>query len=389
MLMYLSIFGSISIFAIMEVMGLIKKTKTSKCIVYSYLVLFFLLTCIRWGGPGDWDNYYDFFLSLPGHSLAMPNNPHGFEIGYVYLNVFVRLFTDNYSVFLAVGGLILLIAQILMFRNLCYEKQDVFLKNDYQSLRLYPKEVSGFPVFSLLIVWTIHFSYLFFIRSHFAFAICAVGLVFVKKKKPFLFILTVLLAMLFHKSAIVFFVVYPIYHLSISKNWLILLTFIGSLLMLFLFEPAVRLFANFCGGALGARILSYLNRGPEAGYGSVYSFAVNLIKGVFNFVFLLILYFFTYESQKNNKWYLGLLNIYCFGCVLYAGTMLASQALSRAVGLFLDVQIFMTPYLIGVFRYRDNRFVASLVLIVYLLLRLIVGLGQLSNSYYPFPSVFG
>ena len=66
----------------------------------------------------------------------------------------------------------------------------------------------GLPVFLL------NFSGL---RQAIAIGITALSFNFIKEKKPVQFILLVILASLFHKSAIVFLAMYPIYNIKLDK----------------------------------------------------------------------------------------------------------------------------------------------------------------------------
>ena len=66
----------------------------------------------------------------------------------------------------------------------------------------------GLPVFLL------NFSGL---RQAIAMGITALSFNFIKEKKPVQFILLVILASLFHKSAIVFLAMYPIYNIKLDK----------------------------------------------------------------------------------------------------------------------------------------------------------------------------
>lgn len=80
------------------------------------------------------------------------------------------------------------------------------------------------------------------IRQSMAMAICLLAYEHVKNRKPVRFALTVLLAMLFHKSAIVFFVVYFVYYLKF--NWRYIIVAVGGLALFVAFADEIATLYN-------------------------------------------------------------------------------------------------------------------------------------------------
>lgn len=80
------------------------------------------------------------------------------------------------------------------------------------------------------------------IRQSIAMAICLLAYEHVKNRKPVRFALTVLLAMLFHKSAIVFFVVYFVYYLKF--NWRYIVVAVGGLALFVAFADEIATLYN-------------------------------------------------------------------------------------------------------------------------------------------------
>lgn len=78
-----------------------------------YLLATFLLLTVflslRWETGTDWDSYFEYFHEL--------DNYRAFEIGYVLENEFIRLFTDNFTLFLLINSTIALIPVALLIRN--------------------------------------------------------------------------------------------------------------------------------------------------------------------------------------------------------------------------------------------------------------------------------
>jgi transmembrane protein EpsG len=77
-------------------------------------VTFLLLTVflsVRWETGTDWDSYFEYFHEL--------DNYRNFEIGYVLENEAIRLFTDNFTLFLFINSTIAIIPIAMFIRNEC------------------------------------------------------------------------------------------------------------------------------------------------------------------------------------------------------------------------------------------------------------------------------
>ena len=68
-------------------------------------VLLFLFTGLRWETGTDWSSYKDLFDSLE-LDWTFLLSVYSFDLGYVLLNAFVKLFTDNYTLFLVIDSFI-------------------------------------------------------------------------------------------------------------------------------------------------------------------------------------------------------------------------------------------------------------------------------------------
>ena len=119
-----------------------------------------------------------------------------YETGYILFNKFLALFSTDYQVLLfSCAALSLLPAGYMIYKE---------SKQPDLSLYIF----MGLPTFVML------FSGL---RQAIAVGICALALYWVIRKKLPAFLLTVALAMTFHKSAAIFFVAYPVYHFKMNK----------------------------------------------------------------------------------------------------------------------------------------------------------------------------
>lgn len=91
------------IIAVLEVSKDVKSYKTVILFFSSFLL--FLFTGLRWETGTDWFSYKELFdtLELDWTFLL---NVYAFDLGYVILNASVKLFTDNYTLFLLIDSFI-------------------------------------------------------------------------------------------------------------------------------------------------------------------------------------------------------------------------------------------------------------------------------------------
>lgn len=138
------------------------------------------------------------------------------EKGYVVLNKIVSFLGGDFRVFLCVVSLMTTIPFYF----------------------LYKKETNNPILCIALYLGCLPFSMFFSgLRQAIAMAFIVPSYLFVKNKKIILFICTVLLASLFHKSALVVLLLYPIYHIRLSKVAVFILAVV--LLLTFVFRRQI------------------------------------------------------------------------------------------------------------------------------------------------------
>ncbi len=181
-----------------------QEKKLKKWMVILSVLPMFLLFVLRYKRVGaDTIGYVKFFEEMKGISFAelYLDKEMRVELGYRLYAKLISLITDNYTVYFLFNG-------IIIFGSL-YHFANRYVKNPF--------------VFFFLFVSLGTYSFVETgLRQSLAMAVCLWAVDFVKNKKPIKFILTVLLAYLFHKSAIIFFMLYP---LTLIKryDWMILI----------------------------------------------------------------------------------------------------------------------------------------------------------------------
>ena len=173
-------------------------------IAVRYTFLFILLLLIfldgfRWNIGTDWRSYYDYFSS---HSIDSY-----YEIGYSLFSFFISSLTDNYTIF------ILIIAII-----------------QYFTLAFFIQKFSINPLVSLCIAYSIYLPLLGMNRQFIALSITLVSVVFIVKRKIIPYILLIVCACFFHKSASFFFPAYLLWNKQIDKK-IIIGVLLGALII--------------------------------------------------------------------------------------------------------------------------------------------------------------
>jgi len=199
------------------------------------------------------------------------------------------------------------------------------------------------------------------LRQSLAISITLLSFDLIKRKKLFCFILTVLLAALFHSSAIIFLVAYPAYHIKLSK-WMQIAT---MLILPTTFILRVPLFN------LLSKILK--DNAQVDNNGSITLFII------FSAIYIFIVMFNNYNDAEFN----GLRNIYFLACFCQAFSAAFYNAM-RVGYYFMIYLVILLPKLI-LDRYNSTETFESkrTGLIIYLLIFVCFfayGLNSIANA---------
>ena len=193
------------------------KFQKNKIILGSFFVILITILCLRDVSCGiDLENYKIFWNSALNMSFKSGINQYEIETGYHAIEYFISRFTDDFQIFLSIVA-ILSIAPLWYF---------------------YKKE-SEMPILTILLFVTIAPFTMFFsgLRQAIAIAIAVPAFYLAKNKKMFCFIAIVILATLIHTSAVLLFVIYPLYHAKITKKWLLFV--IPIIVVIFIFNEQI------------------------------------------------------------------------------------------------------------------------------------------------------
>jgi len=182
--------------------SLFKKTskeekKVSVIALDIFFLIFLVLLCLRSVQCGvDQKNYLYFFNQVKGVGFIDLFFVY-LEPGYFVLAKLTQIVTQNFQVLIALISFLTVIPLWKMYRK--------ETKNAYLTVIL----------FATVAPFTVYFSGL---RQILAVTLGIPAYYYAKEKKPLHFLLIVLLAYFFHQSALLLFILYPLYHIKLTKN---------------------------------------------------------------------------------------------------------------------------------------------------------------------------
>lgn len=355
--MYLYIiFGLISLLSFSE-MNLGRKF--GKVAIIPIILIFYLLSFLRWERGTDWAAYNFIFE----HSSAVYIQIM-YEFLFVKLNSIIYSTTGDYSVLLFAQ------ASIIFF---CF----------FYIIRKY----SEAPVFSVLVWFSLSLASVFFTRQTIAVAICVFALHFIIQRKVYLFLLTVFIAMLFHKSALIFFPAYWIYYLNLSRKQIIVVV-IASFALTSVASSLLNIIGSSDLGSISTRSTVYMEAGTDDAFGSSYSPMETMIRGVSYRLFLIAIFIIFLFKNYEKEQFRGIFNLYLMSVVLFILFVPISVALIRFSGYYDIFQIFLFPILILQSKDKIIKNLLLLLLIVYLGFKFYGVIFAYEELYIPYKSIF-
>ena len=165
-----------------------------------FMLTFFLLLAFRGLECGlDTNQYSHLFKEYSVQTISQLLNSYRHEFGYKVLNRLVGIVTTDYQMMLAVVAAICVYPLWYFYRR----------ESDNQLLTI--------ALFLTVAPYVMYFSG---IRQSVAMSLGIPAWYAAKNKKLWWFIAVVILAMQFHTSAFMLFLLYPLYQMKITKKWL-------------------------------------------------------------------------------------------------------------------------------------------------------------------------
>ena len=250
-----------------------KKKQAVLSMILFFAGFLFMVACRDFSIGIDNVNYRTIFETLQNKGWQKFADTLDIELGFTYLNKAIAVVSVEYQVFVMVVAAISIIPVAIMYIK---ESESSFLT---------------ILLFLNIGIFSIYFSAL---RQVIAMAFIVPVYYFTKHKKLIPFILSVIAAMLFHQSAFVMFVFYPIYHAKITAKKL-----------LFIF-PAV-IVAYFFNSQIFSLLIGIMGGKYEEIYGDVES--TGAITMIALFAIFVIYSYFIADEDKLDADTIGLRNL--------------------------------------------------------------------------------
>jgi hypothetical protein len=355
--LYLVVFALLGIFSFLEVWGAEKNITTPVFFFFSFCL--FILSFIRWETGTDWNTYEIFFNSVDSWFVESE-----FEWGFARLNEFVRIIFDNYTVLLFILGTIVFTFQTKAISN-----------------------YSCYPITSLWLLWCMSFGNIFFVRQTVATVLLFYSIKFIRQKKLYHFVFFVFLALLFHRTSVIFIFAWWIYDMRMSIYKMLFIIFL-SVIFSFLVGIVIEKLGAVLGGIVQQKVDVYF-ADSDATYGMELSKEMLVTRAVLNkgFIFLISLYMLKRVELKNKE-YRSFFNLYWFGMVLYFATVSFSIVLARLAVVYDLTLIVLVAFIL---KYANNiyeKLFLFLCFAVYFILKLYSTINLYYDVFVPYKSIF-
>lgn len=359
--MYLYIiFSILSLLAIAEVCHIKIKGYPSfyKHAYVLVLCVVFLLSMLRWENGTDWDSYYSYF------SLVGVNPESGdMEPGFTWLCHFNYNYL-NYTLHLGIMAFLCIVPVAIRI-----------------------KQFSPFPIFALLIWFSVSFAHMFPVRQTVAISLFVFSWKYIQDRRLIPFLCTIALAATFHATALITLPIYFLWNRHIpAKIYVIVIVGVFVLSMV-----SSQLFANLLYGVGGAlfeeKLNTYMENADEA-FGAAYSPMQALIRGCINrSVYFFIPLFLLNAKRKENAVMNAIFNMYFYSFVIFLMVTPLSVALGRLT-MFTDMaQLLLLPFVFTLKMNRVNSLGIIVVMILYLAIRFRGVVFNYEDLYIPYHCV--
>lgn len=331
------------------------------CYVGLLYIIIVIQIGLRWETGTDWNPYLENFEISDDYNIVLLNSLTGFEIGYGTFVFIIKQIFDSYSFFLVLHATIF-----------------------YATIFRTSKKYSPYFFISLLFFYATNIGIVGSNRQLLAIAICLMSLPFVIDRKPIKFFAVIIIATLFHSSAILF----GIYYFFNKKyKWYIVLS---SLLVAFVISKTSlpeKLFslAGGVGEMASSKVEAYGDGAKEAMKDASLSI-FGLIKRI---LFLLLFSLNMKYLSEKLSYYKILYNGYAFGLFLY---FLFSSSLiiivNRGSLYFNIMESFLISSQFFVIGSRTDKAFMFVILLIISILLLIQSIAPYPDLFDPYKSLF-
>ena len=338
---YLAIFLILLVFSVLEISNIGKGSH--KILIQLAWFILVVVAGTRYETGADWNAYALYLEQVPPISAFLAGGNiggKGFEFGYFLLCSLLKQFGMGF--------------QWLLF-IIALSNVTIITK----ALKHYtPYVVWGLFVYYALLYVTIEFSLL---RQAIAAAICFYSFRYIEEKKLVKYVLLIVLAMSFHRSAIVMLPLYFLLRIRFSNKVLVIIAGIGCLIML-LQIPWIKSILTVVAGFLGEE---YADKVTFYARNTTYGVNRWLSIGFFLNLVLLAMFLLNRKLIDGKKYGNMFLNLFMVNLVVYYYAYEILELSIRFRLYFMYSLAVLFPILLEICVSYYNRLIWATVLVLY------------------------
>jgi hypothetical protein len=358
---YIVLFSILFLIAFLE--PTIEIHRAKKIFAYITMLIMSLFIGLRWQTGTDWIPYKNLFDTLQLNWSFLINVYH-FDIGYVLLNAIIRVFTENYTVFLIINSFITI----------------------YVLYRLIIK-LSPYPNLSLFMFYSAYMLAQFMgsNRRMMAMVFLLWGFYYFYKNNKKWFLFFVILAFLFHRSAIIGLILFYIPKKQIKIYQIVCILIFCFLLGVFripfrLMETSAIIISKIVNHPILDTIIYYSKTNEQHLTSSTGSIIIQTIlavakKGLFLAFYFFILYCNRFKIDKLTGY---MLNIYVIG---FAGYLMF-------IGVFFQVLTAYFMLMEIILLARMYKYISNNNKIFFINFMGVYGFVQMISALYVYPHLY-
>lgn len=312
----------------------------------------------------DWNLYYYFFVNAYTYDDFF-SDVYNFEWGYKLLNFIVKFFSNEYAVFL------------LIFTGIiCFFKARLIIK------------ITDIP----LVIFLLNFSYyigdIFSVRQSLAIAIVVYSIIYIHNKNLFKFIITIIIASFFHRTAIIFLPAYWFYYRKFSVKFFIISILIS--LMIGASGIIEHIAMSFSGIdiTLIEKMIMY-TEGKDITYektGIIGIVFPILKKIVYTLLFILLMK----SLSKKYSYYKGMFNIFFISNIIYCLFIFSIPEVAQRITIYYNFfEIFLIGMTINIVKNIKMRILIWILIVIYSFIYYCYAINRFYDLYVPYKSILG
>lgn len=360
---YIALFFIVYIMSFFEVFFCNKSHKIYLAIIILFISAFF--GGLRHEIGTDWEQYYFYFYNNDALDEFMASP---YEYGYVILNYILKFMVGKYNVLL-----------VIMIGLICSLK----LKTIYK--------YACFPLVVMFLNFSFYIGDFFAVRQSIALAIVVYSIRYIIEHDFKKFFIVIGVACLFHKTAIVFFPAYWIFHFKISTRSVLSIAFCMAL-MTFYFSQ-INLFSLLenidIDNAYIGKVVFYQYMAEQGeSFGTTFDNEEKILNSIIKKTcFLLLFLLMKKKVEKYDVNYNGFLNLSIFSNILFLFFLPIPEISLRLVSYYNYFEIFLLSDLL----FLSNKWVLRVFIIFGLgiigFLRYFYGIYQFYDLFIPYKNI--